>query len=219
LGADPAVRWLAALLLTALSAIGPARADVVADAFVGVFLHEVAHALIDVLELPPGPSEEDTADALSVWLIDRLYSDDRGAQIVAAHSATFAAYAAEGEDEAYRGRHAPDAVRAARLPCLLAGPCAAERAALWAGFDAAFEGRPPQDHGPGLRIVPMAAEDGAAAAVREAAARFNGEIGLPASVDVAVEPCGSPDAFYDPRARRVVMCVEYAAELARLHGR
>lgn len=209
------MRWLAVLLLSAQ----PVRADVVTDAFVGVFLHEVAHALIDVLDLPPGPLEEDTADALSVWLIDRLYLGERAAQIVAAHAATFAAYAAEGTGEAYRGRHAPDAVRAARLPCLLAGPCAAERAALWAGFDAAFVSRPPQDHGPGLRIVPMAAEDGAAAAVREAAARFNGEIGLPASVDVAVEPCGAPDAFYDPRARRVVMCTEYAAELARLHGR
>jgi hypothetical protein len=208
----------------ALSAFGPARADVVADALVGVFLHEVAHALIDVLDLRRGPSEEETADALSVWLIDRLYPDDRGAQIVAAHAATFAAYAAEGADEAFRGRHAPDAVRAARLPCLFAGPsgpCAADRAGLWAGFDAAFASRPPQDHGPGLRVLAATGDEAAAAAavVRQAAAAFNGEIGLPAGVDVAVERCGVPDAFYDPRARRVVMCTEYAAELARLHGR
>lgn len=213
------MRWLAFLLATAGAARADAAADVVTDAFLGVFLHEVAHALIDVLDLPAGRSEEDTADALSVWLADRLYSDDRAMQIVGAHAATFAAYAAQGTDEPYRGRHAPDAVRAARLPCLLPadGPCAAERAALWVGFDAALESRPPQDHGPGLRVV--AGEGAAAAAVRAAAEAFNGEIGLPQRVDVAVEPCGDPDAFYDPRARRVVMCTEYAAELARLHGR
>lgn len=209
------MRRLAALLLAALPVAGQARADVAQDAFVAVFWHEAAHALIDMLPIAPGVSEEDTADALSVWLIARLYPADRAAALVGAQAAMFAAYAAQGAVPV-RGGHAPDAARAARLPCLLAGaagPCAAEWAELAAGFAAALEGRPPQDHGPGLRLV--AGDGGLAAAV----AAFNAEFGLPRRADVAVEPCGVPDAFYDPRARRVVMCTEFADELARLLGR
>jgi hypothetical protein len=209
------VRWLAALLLAALPAAGPTWADVAQDAFVAVFWHEAAHALIDVLPIAPGASEEDTADALSVWLIARLFPADRAAALVEAQAAMFAAHAARGEVPA-RGGHAADAARAARLPCLLAGaagPCAAEWAGLSAGFAAALEGRPPQDHGPGLRLV--RGDGGVAAAV----AAFNAEFGLPRRADVVVEPCGAPDAFYDPRARRVVMCTEFADGLARLLGR
>jgi hypothetical protein len=204
------MRWLAVLLVTAL----PAQADVAQDAFVGVFFHEMAHALIDVVDLPPGPSEEDTADALAVWLMARLYQDDRARALVDAQAAMFGAFAAQG-GVAFRGGHAPDAARAARLPCLLAGDgCAAERAVLWAEFDVALQGRPPQDSGPRLRVV--AAKGRAGAAVRAAVEAFNGEMGLPLQVDVTVEPCGVADAFYDPRARRVVMCTEFAGELARM---
>lgn len=209
------MRWVAALLATAL----PVQADVAQDAFVGVFFHEVAHALIQVVPLDPGPSEEDTADALSVWLIARLYPAERAAELVGAQAALFAAYAAGGDGETYRGQHAPDAVRAARLPCLLAGaagPCGAEWQALDAAFSAGLDGRPPQDSAPGLRVV--RAEGDAGAAVRAAAEAFNGEFGLPTRVDVTLEPCGAPEALYDPRARRVVMCVEYADELRRLLG-
>ncbi len=207
------MKWLAALLASAL----PVQADVAQDAFVGVFFHEVAHALIQVVPLDPGPSEEDTADALSVWLIARLYPAERAAELVGAQAALFAAYAAAGENDPYRGQHAPDAVRSARLPCLLAGAsgaCTEEWAALDARFSAGLDGRPPQDHGPRLRVV--RADGPAGEAVQQAAAAFNGEFGLSARVDVTVEPCDAPEALYDPRARRVVMCVEYSEELRRL---
>lgn len=207
------MKWIGALLLSAL----PVRADVAQDALIGVFFHEVAHALIEVAPIAAGASEEDTADALSVWLIARLYPAERAAALVAAQAALFAAYAAGGDGDTYRGAHAPDADRAARLPCLLAGsegPCAAEWQALDAAFAAGLEGRPPQDSTPALRVV--RAEGWAGAALRAAAEAFNGEFGLPARVDVTVEPCGAPEALYDPRARRVVICVEYAAEVRRL---
>lgn len=207
------MRWACALILAAW----PARAELAQDALVGVFLHEVAHALIDVLAVDPDASEEDTADALAVWLAARLYPPGRAAALVSAQAALFAAYAAQGDGGLYRGRHAPDAARAARLPCLLdgaAGACAAEWAGLSARFAAALEGRPPQDHGPGLRVLRAAGAAGAA--VRAAAAAFNGEFGLPARVDVTVEPCGAAEALYDPRARRVVICSEYASEVDRL---
>jgi hypothetical protein len=45
---------------------------------------------------------------------------------------------------------------------------------------------------------------------------LNGEYGLPVLIDVTVERCGEANAFCDPRARRIVMCSEYADELVRL---
>ena len=42
----------------------------------GIFYHELGHALIDVLNLPIFGQEEDAADVLSVFLIDALYEED-----------------------------------------------------------------------------------------------------------------------------------------------
>lgn len=230
--------WRPALLCLMLGF--PARADlpqVVQDAFAAVFYHELAHALIDVLRLPVAGPEEDAADALSVLLIDRLLAEARAADVVRAYAMTFDLYAAEAERGGKlppRGPHAMDRLRRDRLSCLFhaaapatraafapvdgaAPPCVGEWRRLRGRWDASLARRPPQDHGPGLRMVAQRPQDVLSGRIMAEARAFNAEFGLPQPVDVTVEPCGAPDAFYDPRARRIVMCDEYAEELDRLH--
>ena len=85
-------------------------------------------------------------------------------------------------------------------------------------WDRWLDGMPPQDHGPGLRLVVPPDQGALTATVAAAARRLNSEYGLAVPVDVTVERCGEANAFYDPRARRIVICTEYAADLARLYA-
>lgn len=45
------------------------EADALSGAFVGMLLHEVGHALVDVLEIPITGREEDAVDQLSAWIL------------------------------------------------------------------------------------------------------------------------------------------------------
>lgn len=51
---------------------------------------------------------------------------------------------------------------------------------------------------------------------REEVAVLNKTYGLPEAVSVGVEPCGEANAFYDPTAKRITICTEYAEDMARV---
>lgn len=91
---------LRSILLTAsLACALPAQAEVDFDktsedtlAFVegnllGIFYHELGHALIDILDLPIFGQEEDAADVLSIFLIDAFYEEEAAVQL--AYDAAF----------------------------------------------------------------------------------------------------------------------------------
>lgn len=221
----------------------PDAADFVTGNLVFVFYHEVAHALIDILDLPVLGREEDAADALSALLIDTLWDEDAAVALTYSSALGFLLFAAEAErqgaEPAYWGQHSLDLQRYYNLLCLFYGAnpdmrddvadeldlpaerresCPEEFEMVAASWGAMLEGMPPQDHGRGLRLVVPAGRDDYTKLIAEEVRALNGEYGLPVWVDVTVETCGEPNAFYDPRARRIVMCFEYAEELARLYA-
>lgn len=225
-------------LLLALT--GPAAADDGAaftrDNLIFALHHEAGHALIDLLDLPFPGSEEDAADALAVILINRVHDGGTGARLIGRAALGFALFGAEGGPPP--GRHGTDDERRARLVCLYYGadparragfardqrlddpaPCPARMAAITGGWGARLATVPPQDHGPGFRLVVPPDRDALTRAVADELRRLNAEIGLPGRVDVTIEPCGEANAFYDPRARRIVLCTEYADSLSRLWRR
>ncbi|HMO08822.1 MAG TPA: DUF4344 domain-containing metallopeptidase [Paracoccaceae bacterium] len=216
-------------------------AGFVASNLVFVFYHEVAHALIHILNLPVLGREEDAADTLSALLIDALWEEDAAVALTYDSALGFLLFAEEAEKSdsnlAYWGQHSLDLQRYYNLVCLFYGAnpdlrldvadeldlpeerresCPEEFEMAAGSWGAMLEGMPPQDHGPGFRLVVPAERDALTRIIAEEVRTLNAEYGLPVWVDVTVEPCGEANAFYDPRARRIVICTEYAAELARL---
>ena len=197
------------------------------------------------MDLPVLGREEDAADTLSVLLIDRFWEEDAAAAMVTAHALAFLLYAAsgEGDDHSYWATHALDMQRYYNLVCLFYGADPAARGDLAADLElpderrescpeewqmasdswgAMLEGlepqdRDPQDQGSGLRMAVPEGRDDYTRIVAAEVAAFNAEFGLPMPVKVTVEPCGEANAFYEPEARRIVMCIEYAEDLALLH--
>jgi hypothetical protein len=219
----------------------PMAARFVASNLVAVFYHELGHALIDVLMLPVVGSEEDAADTLSALFMHRFQPDGAADALVADTALGFRLYAERQDStgEAFRGPHALDLQRQAALVCLYYGADPSGHAAAARALGLADAGRascreefdraaaawesmladhPPQDGGRGLRMVAPRARDPYTRLIAAEVAAFNAEFGLPVWVDVTVERCGEANAFYDLRARRIVMCIEYAEDLARLHA-
>ncbi len=219
----------------------PVAARFVASNLVAVFYHELGHALIDVLMLPVLGSEEDAADTLAALFITRLRQGAEAEALVADTALGFRLYGQEadrnGRDESYWGLHSLDAAREASLVCLFYGADPETRAGIAARlglpaaqrddcredftgaaarWDALLAVRPPQDGGRGLRLAVPADRDDLTRLIAFEIAAVNAEFGLPRWVDVSVERCGEANAFYDLRARRIVMCIEYAEDLARL---
>jgi hypothetical protein len=217
----------------------PAAARFVASNLVAVFYHELGHALIDVLMLPVVGSEEDAADTFAALLIHRLQPDAAAAVLVADAALGFRLYAREEAppDSAFRDSHALDNARGEALVCLYHGADPAAHARLTASlglsagrqerctrsfaeaataWDAMLSGHPPQDGGRGLRLAVPADRDAYTRLIGAEVEAINAEFGLPIWVDVTVERCGEANAFYDLRGRRIVMCLEYAEDLARL---
>ena len=242
------LRAAALALLTALPAgaqtvlpVDPAKAAFVRANLVATFYHEVGHALIDTVDLT-ALQEEDTADVLSVLLIDRLWQDqpagDLIRQVAEAYILFDARSGTEGDGLPYRDTHSLDLQRYYNFVCLFYGAdpearegvadeldlpaerresCPEEYEQAANGWGAVLDGVPPQDSWPAFRLVVPADRDAFTALVAAEVHKLNGEYGLSQSVDVTVEPCGEPNAFYDPRARRIVMCTEYADDLGQLY--
>lgn len=221
----------------------PEAAAFVRANLVFVLHHEIAHALIDLLSIPVQGREEDLADALSVWLIGRLSDAGSAAAVVGAAAEGFLLYDREtgrvGEAPPWWGQHSLDIQRYYTLVCLFYGADPAARedfadrfalpperrescpeevqmaGALW---EQALDGMPPQDGRAAFRLRVPAGRDELTRLVADELEALNGAFGLPGRIDVTVESCGEPNAFYEPHARRVVICTEYPADLARLRS-
>ena len=221
----------------------PESAAFVTANIVATLYHEVGHALIALRGIDVAGGEEDAADALSALLIDRFHDEGAAQDLIRQVADAFLLYdaqaAAGGQRWVYGDAHSLDLTRYYNLVCLFYGAdarsregladeldlpaarresCPEEFQAAADDWDRMLDGMPPQDHGPGLRLVVPPDRDALTATVAGEVRRLNGEYGLPVPVDVTVEPCGEPNAFYDLRARRIVICTEYAEDLARLYA-
>lgn len=222
-----------ALILSGAAAAATPSDDAVAyveDNVLAIFYHELGHALIDVLDLPVLGQEEDAADVLSVVLTDQLWEEEQARAVATASALFYLALASETapEDVAWWGVHGPDLQRHYNTICLFYGAnpdlrldyaesfdlpadraagCPEEydlAAASWGVF---LDGIAADAPGVSLRFTVDPA-DSISILLADEVDALNEAFVLPAPVDVGIDSCGEPNAFYDPGAQSITICTE-----------
>ena len=234
----PRILPLCALAATPL----PALAD---DAWVeantiGIFYHELGHAVIDVEGVPIFGQEEDAADVFSIFLIDALFEEETAIDL--AYDASFGFWGeVEAREDAREGvawwdEHGPDEQRFYNTVCIFYGAnpdsrddfasdmglpeeraeyCDFEYEQANASWGAVLDDM--IDRGPGDSLQLVEAPVGLIADVLRAEIEaLNGLLTLAEPVDVYVESCGEANAWYDPEAREITFCTEFEPHLREL---
>lgn len=214
--------------------------DFVISNLLGIFYHELGHALIDILEIPVYGQEEDAADVASVLLIEWLYPPDVALEFAYDTALGFDAEALEAEDEGYEVAwwdvHGPDPQRFYNTVCLFYGAdpdardeyaadmelpedraetCSEEFDIAFDSWGAVFEGI----EGSGRSMVYDGDPDRSltdevmAIEVEE----LNEFFDLPIRLDVVVDFCDEANAFYDPGTREIIMCIEFEDHMRSLY--
>jgi len=105
--------------------LDPVKFEFVRTNLVSTFYHELAHALIDIMDLPVYGQEEDAADVFSVVVIDRLFDS---ADALAINSGGAMGFRVDADDRMGKGRewdwsdeHGPDMQRYYNIVCLTYG--------------------------------------------------------------------------------------------------
>ena len=124
-------------------ALDPERFEFVRTNLVSTFYHELAHALIDTMELPVLGQEEDAADVFSVLMVDRLFGEQEALAINSGAARGFEVDAikmrGKGREWDWADEHGPDMQRYYNIVCLTYGGAPERRA------DFAEEMRLPED--------------------------------------------------------------------------
>lgn len=106
-------------------ALDAARFAFVRRNLVSTFYHELAHALIDIMELPVLGQEEDAADVFSVVMVDRLFDGDEAVAINGGAARGFEVDAIKmrrkGHEWDWTDEHGPDMQRYFNIVCLTYG--------------------------------------------------------------------------------------------------
>lgn len=232
---------------TAAAMDDPTRKFVSAN-LIAIFYHELGHALIDIMKLPIFGQEEDAADVLSVVLIDALFNEEVAQSVSYDTAHGFLGDVrqrnASGGDIAYWDVHGPDLQRFYTFVCLFYGGNPDLRDEFAKDFDlpktrqstCQEEFQLAKDSwGP---VIDQLVENGAGRSIRFLADHrvdefgklagdvlanevsiMNGDLSLPKRLLVRVETCDMVNAFYDPKAREIIMCTEFARYLADLTPR
>ena len=213
-------------------------AQFVTSNVISTFYHELGHALIDVLELPVLGREEDAADALSAVLTHYIWDEESATQITYDTAYAYALYAEDPEDwdASFSGVHSLNQQRYYSLVCLFYGAdpatreevavdlelpedraatCEDEFAQADAGWSSLLEGLEPGPDTYGLTLVDTDEDDPIAQILIEEIDSLNESYGLPQEITVSIEPCGEANAFYMTGQYHIIMCSEYAEEMAR----
>ncbi|RMD93675.1 MAG: hypothetical protein D6811_04445 [Alphaproteobacteria bacterium] len=126
-----AAAFLVSAALPARAQMDQATEDFVAANLIAIFYHELAHALIDQLDIPIYGQEEDAADVMSVVMVDRLFEEADAQRIATAAAFGYLGAAriraASGGDVAWWDVHAPDLQRYYNIVCLFFGGNPAQR--------------------------------------------------------------------------------------------
>ncbi len=235
----------AAALVLALCLPTPLVADEAEDAFVeanllGIFYHELGHAMIDLLRLPVFGQEEDAADVASILMIDAFFEPDAALEIAYDAAFGFAAEAmsleSSGEEVAWWGVHGPDAQRFYNTVCLFYGgdpdgrddfaedmelpedrleTCEEEFELAWDSWGPVLDELAETDGRP-IRFD-LQRKGFTADVIGAEVEALNEEFRWPEPLRVVVASCGVANAWYDPGAQEVTMCTEFAEHLRVLY--
>ncbi|MDA4845182.1 DUF4344 domain-containing metallopeptidase [Hoeflea poritis] len=226
----------------ALSEMSEQQYDFVQANMIGVFYHEMGHAIIDTEEVPIFGQEEDAADVLSALLIHETFLEE-DAQSIAFDAAYGYINDPSGmEAVAYWDNHGPDEQRFYNHVCIFFGAAPDKRRALaedlglpeeradWcpAEYEQASEAwgtvldemakRPQKDT---LVFIPGTGwhADVLNEIVATEVEDFNANFTLSHPVQVRVEPCGQANAFYQADGRILTMCTEFIDHMLELEKR
>lgn len=204
--------------------------------------HEMAHALIDILQLPIYGPEEFAADTFSIVMMNRLHDEATVQQMagdVARNYWLFAEGAGQHRDDlALWDVHAPDLQRYYNFACLMYGADPDMRGDLVEVFDLPEERAETCEEeydlaerswhavldelatdAPGSSIQldwVLDGDDHLSQFVGGLVAKLNADIVLPQTLNVSVIPCGESNAFYDPGLMEIQICTELGEELANM---
>ncbi len=233
------------LIFCALLASGTATADEAEDAFVranllGIFYHELGHAMIDIQGLPVFGQEEDAADVASILLIDELWEPDAALELAYDAAFGFAAEAmmsADSDEIPFWDVHGPDEQRFYNTVCIFYGgdPDARddfasdmelpeERAeSCEEEFQLAIDSWGPvldemtQSDGAKATFTAKAGQTETAQLIAEEVDALNDRMSWAEPLLVETDECGEANAFYDPERLSVTVCEEFAPHLRELY--
>jgi len=230
-----------ALMTLPLSAAAQDEGSAFVEANVlGIFYHELAHALIDIEGVPIFGQEEDAADVFSILMIHALYEEE-----VAQELAYEAAWGFIGEAEMRGGgledipwwdTHGPDEQRFYNTVCIFYGANPDAREDFAAEFELPeeraaycpieFEQAEASwgavldeliERGAGATLVfDGEADSFSARIIADEVVALNEELSLSAPLRIVEESCGEANAFYDPERREVIFCSEFEDHLIEM---
>ncbi len=218
-------------------------ADEAEDAFVeanilGIFYHELGHALIDVMQMPVFGQEEDAADVASILLIDQLFEPDWALGMAYDVANGFWAEAVANAEfpVPYWDTHGPDEQRFYNTVCLFYGGDPDTRDDFAADMDLPEEradycveeyelaadswGAVFDELSEGGKPMPFSAEvpgTFTAELIEVEVEALNADFGFPSTVQVITGECGEANAFYDPSDQSIIMCEEFEDHLRMLY--
>jgi len=218
-----------------------AKAD---DAFVeanilGIFYHELGHALIDIERVPIFGQVEDAADVFSILMVDWFFDEETALDLAYDVALGFWGEAlardAGGYDIAWWGVHGSDEQRFYNTVCLFYGGnpdsrddfavdmdlpeeradyCPDEYAMAADSWGAILDDMSARRDG-----SPMIFTEGtgfAADIIAAEIALLNEEMHLAQPLHVSVRDCGEANAFYEPETVEIVFCSEFEPHLREL---
>lgn len=205
----------------------------------GIFYHELAHAIVDIEAIPIFGQEEDAADVFSIFMIHQLFEEEMAQEL--AYEASFGfwgeANLSEDEDDvAWWDVHGPDQQRYYNTVCIFFGGNPDQRHEFAKDLElpedraesCPFEYQQAEDswgmildemveRGAGRTLRFRGNDDSFTAQIlREEVAALNAELKLAKPVDILVESCGEANAFYDPSNRAIIFCSEFEDHLIAL---
>ena len=230
--------------LLVLFALCPSQAsaseEFVEANIIGIFYHELGHAIIDIEEVPIFGQEEDAADVFSIFLIDALFEEQDSLQLAYDVAIGFWSEAIlrqdSGDSIAWWGVHGIDEQRFYNTVCIFYGAYPEERQgfiedmelpeeraetcpdefdqanAAWGGILDELEER-----GPGASFR-FDDNDGSLTAqlIAEEVEVLNGLFSISQPLNIVLEDCGEANAFYDPGTLEVIFCSEFEDHLWEL---
>lgn len=199
---------------------------------IGIFYHELGHAMIDLLGLPVFGQEEDAADVASILLIDAFYEPEVAVDMAYDAAFGFAAEALLLEDEglevAWWDTHGPDEQRFYNTVCLFYGAdpderedfaldmdlpeeradtCVEEFELAWDSWSIVLDELEEIDGAP--LTFKSEGDSFTAELIGSEVAALNESFRWPEALEVRVEACDEPNAFYDPSGPMIIMCTEF----------
>lgn len=232
----------AAYIGLAILLSGPVFAQSEQDAFVeanllGIFYHELGHAIIDTESLPVFGQEEDAADVFSILLVDALYEDATAQSLAYDVADGFWGEALvrdqEQLDVAWWDVHGPDEQRFYNTVCLFYGADPAARQGFAEDMELPIEraeycdvefGQAYDSWAPVLEDLDRRQTggklryDGQGSSlthqvISQEISALNDEFTFAQDIAVTVKTCGEANAFYDPEQSAIVVCQEFETHL------